>query len=84
MSSQVQLYVYDLSNGLAGQLSMQMTGRQIDGIWSVGRYELLAFPVLTFEGILLSLSSGKRSSMAKVLALHLLANPMYVSEALSS
>ncbi|KAF8517353.1 thioredoxin family protein [Hysterangium stoloniferum] len=31
--SQVQLYVYDLSNGLARQLSLQMTGRQIDGIW---------------------------------------------------
>jgi hypothetical protein len=29
----VQLYVYDLSNGLAKQLSAQLTGRQIDGIW---------------------------------------------------
>ncbi|EIW81341.1 DUF862-domain-containing protein [Coniophora puteana RWD-64-598 SS2] len=29
----VQLYVYDLSNGLARQMSMQLTGRQIDGIW---------------------------------------------------
>ncbi|KZT23414.1 DUF862-domain-containing protein [Neolentinus lepideus HHB14362 ss-1] len=29
----VQLYVYDLSNGLAKQLSRQLTGRQIDGIW---------------------------------------------------
>ncbi|THV03884.1 DUF862-domain-containing protein [Dendrothele bispora CBS 962.96] len=29
----VQLYVYDLSNGLAKQLSMAWTGRQIDGIW---------------------------------------------------
>ncbi|KAI6147552.1 PPPDE putative peptidase domain-containing protein [Pisolithus thermaeus] len=33
MSTPVQLYVYDLSNGLARQLSMQLTGRQIDGIW---------------------------------------------------
>ncbi|KAF9219270.1 DUF862-domain-containing protein [Gyrodon lividus] len=33
MSTQVKLYVYDLSNGLARQLSMQLTGRQIDGIW---------------------------------------------------
>ncbi|KAG9315613.1 Choline/Carnitine o-acyltransferase-domain-containing protein [Chiua virens] len=33
MSTPVQLYVYDLSNGLARQLSLQLTGRQIDGIW---------------------------------------------------
>lgn len=33
MSTLVQLYVYDLSNGLAQQLSVQLTGRQIDGIW---------------------------------------------------
>lgn len=31
----VQLYVYDLSNGLARQMSLQLTGRQIDGIWYV-------------------------------------------------
>ncbi|KAF8600295.1 DUF862-domain-containing protein [Ceratobasidium sp. AG-I] len=31
--SQVQLYVYDLSGGLAKALSLQMTGKQIDGIW---------------------------------------------------
>ena len=31
--SSVKLYVYDLSNGLARQLSLQMTGKQIDGIW---------------------------------------------------
>ena len=31
----VQLYVYDLSNGMARQLSRQLTGRQIDGIWQV-------------------------------------------------
>ncbi|KAF5330261.1 hypothetical protein D9758_014462, partial [Tetrapyrgos nigripes] len=29
----VKLYVYDLSNGLAKQLSLAWTGRQIDGIW---------------------------------------------------
>ncbi|KAF8158518.1 thioredoxin family protein [Crassisporium funariophilum] len=29
----VKLYVYDLSNGMARQLSQQLTGRQIDGIW---------------------------------------------------
>ncbi|KAF8636584.1 hypothetical protein AX17_003395 [Amanita inopinata Kibby_2008] len=33
MSSTVKLYVYDLSNGVARQLSRQLTGRQIDGIW---------------------------------------------------
>lgn len=33
MTSSVQLYVYDLSNGMARQLSRQLTGRQIDGIW---------------------------------------------------
>jgi hypothetical protein len=35
MSIPVKVYVYDLSNGLAGQLSLQLTGRQIDGIWLV-------------------------------------------------
>ena len=29
----VQLYVYDLSRGMARQMSMALTGRQIDGIW---------------------------------------------------
>ncbi|KAI0320158.1 PPPDE putative peptidase domain-containing protein [Amylostereum chailletii] len=29
----VKLYVYDLSNGMAKQMSRQLTGRQIDGIW---------------------------------------------------
>ncbi|KZT11835.1 DUF862-domain-containing protein [Laetiporus sulphureus 93-53] len=33
MTAKVELYVYDLSNGLARQLSGQLTGRQIDGIW---------------------------------------------------
>lgn len=33
MSEPVKLYVYDLSNGLARQMSLQLTGRQIDGIW---------------------------------------------------
>ncbi|KAF9071216.1 PPPDE putative peptidase domain-containing protein [Rhodocollybia butyracea] len=31
--SKVQLYVYDLSNGIAQRMSLQLTGRQIDGIW---------------------------------------------------
>jgi hypothetical protein len=35
MAVPVQLYVYDLSNGMARQMSRQLTGRQIDGIWYV-------------------------------------------------
>ncbi|KAG1797769.1 PPPDE putative peptidase domain-containing protein [Suillus plorans] len=33
MSSPVKVYVYDLSKGLAGQVSLQLTGKQIDGVW---------------------------------------------------
>ncbi|KAG1749296.1 PPPDE putative peptidase domain-containing protein [Suillus lakei] len=33
MSAPVKVYVYDLSKGLAGQLSLQLTGKQIDGVW---------------------------------------------------
>jgi desumoylating isopeptidase 1 len=33
MTHPVKLYVYDLSDGLAKQLSLQLTGKQIDGIW---------------------------------------------------
>ncbi|KAI9277969.1 PPPDE putative peptidase domain-containing protein [Umbelopsis sp. AD052] len=29
----VKLYVYDLSQGMAKQMSLSLTGRQIDGIW---------------------------------------------------
>lgn len=31
--TRVQLYVYDLSKGLASQLSLSLIGKQIDGIW---------------------------------------------------
>ncbi len=31
----VELYVYDLSQGLARQLSVQLLGKGIDGIWWV-------------------------------------------------
>lgn len=34
--SKVQLYVYDLSQGMAKLLSMQFVGKQIDGIWHTG------------------------------------------------
>ncbi|KAG9005426.1 hypothetical protein FRB94_010905 [Tulasnella sp. JGI-2019a] len=29
----IKLYIYDLSNGMAKNLSFQLTGRQLDGIW---------------------------------------------------
>ncbi|CEP13775.1 hypothetical protein [Parasitella parasitica] len=33
MPETVKLYVYDLSQGMARSMSMQLTGKQIDGIW---------------------------------------------------
>ncbi|TFY64170.1 hypothetical protein EVG20_g6040 [Dentipellis fragilis] len=33
MATLVKLYVYDLSNGLAKAMSLQLTGKQINGIW---------------------------------------------------
>ena len=36
MSQTVQLYVYDLSNGLAKQLGQAFIGKQIEGIWHTG------------------------------------------------
>ncbi|EMD39905.1 hypothetical protein CERSUDRAFT_81230 [Gelatoporia subvermispora B] len=47
MSSKVQLYVYDLSNGLAKQLSMPLTGKQIDGVWHTS---VVVFGKETFYG----------------------------------
>lgn len=38
MSSPVKVYVYDLSKGLVGQISLQLTGKQIDGVWLVSSY----------------------------------------------
>ena len=32
----VKLHVYDMSQGMARQMSMQMVGKQIDGIWHTG------------------------------------------------
>ncbi|OZJ06812.1 hypothetical protein BZG36_00002 [Bifiguratus adelaidae] len=43
----VQLYVYDLSQGMARQLSMGLTGRQIDGIWHTS---VVAFDMEVFFG----------------------------------
>ena len=82
MSTRVQLYVYDLSNGLAGQLSVQLTGRQIDGIWS-GFFTFFVIIVLTvdlLEGTHRSSSLGKRFSTVRALASHLLVNLMYVGK----
>ena len=31
--SEVLLYVYDLSRGMAKGMSLMLTGKQIDGIW---------------------------------------------------
>ena len=36
MSQTVQLYVYDISNGLAKQLGQAFIGKQIEGIWHTG------------------------------------------------
>ncbi|KAI0304337.1 PPPDE putative peptidase domain-containing protein [Multifurca ochricompacta] len=49
----VKLYVYDLSNGLARAMSMQLTGRQIDGIWHTS---VVAFnkEILYGQGILIT------------------------------
>lgn len=43
MSSSVELYVYDLSGGMAKQLSRQLTGRQIEGIWCVFSFNIPHF-----------------------------------------
>lgn len=36
MSQQVTLFVYDLSGGLAKNMSKAIIGQQIDGIWHTG------------------------------------------------
>lgn len=54
--SKVQLYVYDLSRGLAKSMSLMLTGKQIDGIWYVS-----ACPSVDWEKYVvadLSLGSG--------------------------
>ncbi|KAF5374136.1 hypothetical protein D9615_008883 [Tricholomella constricta] len=47
MTEPVKLYVYDLSNGMARQMSRQLTGRQIDGIWHTS---VVVFGRETFYG----------------------------------
>lgn len=38
MAGRVQLYVYDLSRGMAKAMSLGLTGKQIDGIWYVATH----------------------------------------------
>ncbi len=63
----VQLYVYDLSNGLARSLSFQLTGKQIDGVWWVIHPTLSCILSATniILGIRLLLSSERRSITAR-------------------
>ncbi|KAH7337184.1 PPPDE putative peptidase domain-containing protein [Rhizoctonia solani] len=56
--SLVQLYVYDLSGGLAKALSMQMTGKQIDGIWHTS---VVVFGKEIFYGQGISITAPGRS-----------------------
>ncbi|KIM42944.1 hypothetical protein M413DRAFT_443767 [Hebeloma cylindrosporum] len=57
-SSSVQLYVYDLSNGMARQLSRQLTGRQIDGIWHTS---VVSFGKEVFYGQGINITAPGRS-----------------------
>ncbi|KAI1793297.1 PPPDE putative peptidase domain-containing protein [Ganoderma leucocontextum] len=56
--SKVQLYVYDLSNGLAKQMSRQLTGRQIDGIWHTS---VVVFGKEVFYGLGISITAPGQS-----------------------
>ncbi|KLO17281.1 DUF862-domain-containing protein [Schizopora paradoxa] len=58
MPAPVQLYVYDLSNGLAKQLSLQLTGKQIDGIWHTS---VVVFGKEIFYGQGISITSPGQS-----------------------
>ncbi|PPQ86324.1 hypothetical protein CVT25_005625 [Psilocybe cyanescens] len=58
MSAPVKLYVYDLSRGMARQLSRQLTGRQIDGIWHTS---VVVFGKEIFYGQGIDITSPGRS-----------------------
>lgn len=62
--SSVKLYVYDLSNGLARQLSLQMTGRQIDGIWHTS---VVVFGKEVFYGQGISITAPGKSHVCLVI-----------------
>ncbi|EIN12585.1 thioredoxin family protein [Punctularia strigosozonata HHB-11173 SS5] len=64
MGHPVQLYVYDLSNGLAKALSLQLTGRQIDGIWHTS---VVVFGKEIFYGAGISITSPGMSHHGKPL-----------------
>lgn len=46
-TTRIELYVYDLSHGLASTLGQQLTGKQIDGIWHTA---LVLFDMEIFYG----------------------------------
>ena len=72
MTSPVKLHVYDLSSGLARQLSQQLTGRQIDGIWYAPLHLArcaVGLTVAMLLGIHPSLYLARRYSMARESAL---------------
>ncbi|KIK57138.1 hypothetical protein GYMLUDRAFT_75661 [Collybiopsis luxurians FD-317 M1] len=58
MSQPVKLYVYDLSNGMASQMSLQLTGRQIDGIWHTS---IVVFGKEVFYGQGINITAPGRS-----------------------
>lgn len=47
MSTPIKVHVYDLSKGLASQLSLQLTGKHIDGVWHTS---VIAFGKEIFYG----------------------------------
>ncbi|KAJ8102207.1 PPPDE putative peptidase domain-containing protein [Lipomyces tetrasporus] len=50
----VKLYVYDLSRGLARQMSMQFIGKQIDGVWHTS---------VTYQGVEYYYGAGVQTSV---------------------
>ncbi|KZS90471.1 DUF862-domain-containing protein [Sistotremastrum niveocremeum HHB9708] len=56
--SSVKLYVYDLSNGMARNMSLQLTGRQIDGIWHTS---IVAYGMEVFYGQGISITAPGKS-----------------------
>lgn len=59
--SKVELYVYDLSNGLARQMSLQLTGKQLDGIWHTS---VVVFGMEVFYGQGISITLPRKSHVS--------------------
>lgn len=59
----VQLYVYDLSRGLARSMSQQIIGRMIEGIWSVLTSDALISGSDVTQGILPLYFTERRPGM---------------------